>query len=107
MFTELLNRRWQAFRRISYGGAMVVAQKWNMYREEGTMAKSVLEFLPGYSSPEEEKLDEIRQNVLSWFGMHPDATKEQVAALRTRVIASLEKQGYKDAEAMYDNVFAH
>lgn len=71
------------------------------------MPKSVLEFLPGYSSEEEEKLDEIRQNVMSWFGLHPDANEEQVAALRTRVVASLKKQGYANAEELYDSIFKH
>lgn len=85
---------------------MIVAQTYNMHRGEGPV-RSAIEFLPGYNDPETEKLDEVRDNVMAWHGMHPDATTEQVAALRTRVVAGLKKQGYENADEMYDSIFAH
>jgi hypothetical protein len=107
MFAALLERRWQEFRRMTYGSAMIVAQKWNMYRPEGASPKGALEFVPGFANADEAKLDEMRQNVMSWFALHPDASKDHVAAMRARVIAGLKKQGYANAERMYDSIFEH
>ena len=107
MFAALLERRWQEFRRGMYGQAMLLAQTYNLHRPENAPIMSGMEFLPGFHDPDSEKLDQVRSNVMAWHSMHPDATPEQVAALRTRVVASLKQQGFEKAEEMFDSIFEH
>jgi hypothetical protein len=109
MFVALLERRWQEFRRGMYGQAVVAAQNYNLHRPEDAAMLSAMDFIPGSVNTDDEKQEEVRRNVMAWHSMHPDATSEQIAALRTRVIAGLVKQGYEEAKAteMYDSIFAH
>jgi hypothetical protein len=107
MFKALRHRREVEFRYLCFAGSIGASDYRNAHRTQSSdRVYSPIDYV---GCEDDDKVDQRRQdakrNIASLYMISSVATEEQAQLKKTRVIEDLKRQGFEDADEIFDEVF--